>query len=60
MVVTVYDPCGVHFVTLLDDVWQTGTSQEVVWYGKDGDPYDPYSRYITKEGAYLIEVKFKG
>ena len=60
MFVTVYDPCGVQFVTLLDDVLQTGTSQEVLWYGKDGDPNDPDSRYITKEGEYLIEVKFKG
>jgi hypothetical protein len=62
MVVTVYDPCGVLFTTLIDDVQQTVASnpQELTWYGRDKDPSDSESRYIAKEGAYLVRVRFVG
>ena len=60
MAVNIYDPCGVLFATLVDDQLQTQGSQEIVWYGRDKDPNDPDSRYISIEGGYLVRVKFMG
>jgi hypothetical protein len=62
MIVTVYDPCGVLFATLLDDVLQTAASnpQELEWCGRNKDPGEPDSGYISKDGAYLVRVRFVG
>jgi len=53
-------PCGVLFATLIDDQLQAEGSQEVIWYGRNKDPNDPTSRYISREGAYLVRVRFVG
>jgi hypothetical protein len=60
MVVTVYDPCGVLFTTLVDDELQTEGGQELIWYGRDKDPGDPDGVYISKEGQYLVRIRFVG
>ncbi|MHC4618594.1 MAG: right-handed parallel beta-helix repeat-containing protein [Planctomycetota bacterium] len=60
MVVTVYDPCDALFTTLVDDELQTQGSHQLTWYGMNKDPNDPTSRYISKDGPYLVRVRFVG
>ncbi|MHC4648389.1 MAG: right-handed parallel beta-helix repeat-containing protein, partial [Planctomycetota bacterium] len=60
MVVAVYDPEGALFTTLVDDELQTQGSPQLTWYGMNKDPNDPDSRYISKDGAYLVRVRFVG
>jgi parallel beta-helix repeat protein len=62
MIVEVYDPCGVLFTTLLNFSAQqeTNNPQQLTWHGLNGSPEDPNSRYISKEGEYLIRVRFAG
>jgi hypothetical protein len=55
--IDIYDPDGNYFGTIFNNVTQTKGTQEIVWYGKDGDPNDPNGRYISSEGVYSIEVK---
>jgi hypothetical protein len=55
--IDIYDPDGNYFGTIFNNVAQTKGTQEIVWYGKDGDPNDPNGRYISSEGVYSIEVK---
>ena len=54
--IDVYDPDGSYFGTLLNNVSQQVGPQEVIWYGRDGDPNDPNSRCISTEGVYLVEL----
>ena len=57
MVVAVYDPDGALFRTLSAP---EADPRHVVWDGRNKDPAQADSRYISKEGVYRIEVKYQG
>ncbi|HBG78397.1 MAG TPA: hypothetical protein DDW84_06065 [Phycisphaerales bacterium] len=62
VIVSIYDSCGVLFSTLLNNAsqQQSQNPQQVIWSPRQGEPNDPNSKYISKEGFYEIEVKFPG
>jgi hypothetical protein len=62
VIVSVYDPCNMLFSTLLNNASQQHSQnpQQVIWLPRQGEPNNPNSKYISKEGFYEIEVKFAG
>jgi hypothetical protein len=60
MTITIYDPDGNKFATVIDNKTQAAGDNSEVWNGRSGSDSDSTRRYPSKNGAYTVEVRFSG
>jgi hypothetical protein len=58
--ISVFDPEGDLFATVISDYNHTEGDFSVIWNGKNGPDGSSVSRYPSKNGEYTVKVRFTG